>query len=110
MSKDSGSVLLALLTGAAIGAGVGILYAPEKGSKTRKKLKKKAKIAEDEISERITKAKSDLNDSVNSKKDKFEQRLDEIVTNAKQKLDEIIDSLEHKLAELKKKHAQTQKK
>jgi len=109
MSKDSGSVLLALLTGAAIGAGVGILYAPDKGSKTRKKLKKKAKIAEEEISERIIKAKADLSESVNTKKDKFEQRLEEIVTNAKQKSDEIIASLEHKLAELKKRHAPTQK-
>ena len=41
MANESGSVLLALLTGAAIGAGVGILYAPEKGEKTRKKLRKK---------------------------------------------------------------------
>jgi len=109
MAKDSGNVLLALLTGAAIGAGVGILYAPDKGAKTRKRLKKRAKVAEDEIAQRISKAKADLSESVNTKKDKFEQRLEEIVTSAKQKSDEIIDSLEHKLAELKKKHVQTQK-
>ncbi len=110
MAKDSGSVLLALLMGAAIGAGVGILYAPDKGSKTRKKLKEKAANAENEIFERISKAKADLSDSMNAKKDKFEKRLEEIVSNAKQKSDEIIDSLEHKLAELKKKHTQqTQK-
>lgn len=36
MSNDSSNVMLALLTGAAIGAGFGILYAPEKGTKTRK--------------------------------------------------------------------------
>ena len=33
MTNDGGNVLLALLTGAAIGAGIGILYAPDKGGK-----------------------------------------------------------------------------
>jgi len=36
MSTESSNVMLALLTGAAIGAGFGILYAPQKGAKTRK--------------------------------------------------------------------------
>ena len=39
MSNNTGNTLLALLTGAAIGAGVGILFAPDKGSKTRGKIK-----------------------------------------------------------------------
>ena len=39
MSNTSGNSLLALLTGALIGAGIGILYAPDKGSKTREKIK-----------------------------------------------------------------------
>ena len=39
---NTGSTLLALVTGAAIGAGIGLLYAPDKGEKTRKKLKKDA--------------------------------------------------------------------
>jgi gas vesicle protein len=36
MSNNTGTTLLALLTGAAIGAGVGILFAPDKGSKQEK--------------------------------------------------------------------------
>lgn len=37
---NTGSTLLALITGAAIGAGVGLLYAPDSGEKTRKKFKR----------------------------------------------------------------------
>ena len=39
MSNNAGNTLVAVLTGVAIGAGIGILFAPEKGSKTRKKIK-----------------------------------------------------------------------
>ena len=42
MSKTSNTIL-ALVTGAAIGAGLGLLYAPESGDKTRKKISKNAK-------------------------------------------------------------------
>jgi gas vesicle protein len=38
MSKKSGNTLLAFLLGAATGAALGILYAPDKGVNTRQKL------------------------------------------------------------------------
>jgi gas vesicle protein len=38
MSKKSGSTLMVFLAGAAAGAILGILYAPDKGSNTREKL------------------------------------------------------------------------
>lgn len=37
-TNDIGKIIAALLVGAAIGGALGILYAPNKGAKTRKKL------------------------------------------------------------------------
>jgi gas vesicle protein len=41
MAKSSTKFILAGLAGLAAGIAIGVLFAPEKGSKTRKKLKKK---------------------------------------------------------------------
>ena len=64
--KLSNAVLL-LLTGIAVGAVVGILLAPEEGTKTSKKLLKKVrkykKILEDKVSDYKDKA-ADLKDNI----------------------------------------------
>ncbi len=102
-------MLLALLTGAALGAGVGILYAPEKGSKTRKKIKKRAMETKEEIASRVSHATDELTKTADKKKADFERKLDESISNMSYKADDIIATLERKLAELRKKNAQLQK-
>ena len=107
--SDTGTVLLALLTGAAIGAGVGVLYAPDKGTKTRKKIKNKAMEARDEISERVNRASEELSRTAEAKKEDFERRLENTLSNMSYKAEDIIETLERKLADLKAKNAKLHK-
>lgn len=89
MSKK-GNTLLAFLTGASIGALLGVLYAPDKGSNTREKLSfrldKYKKMLEDFINgiveEQELKSTSDPKSPsgkvVNDAKDKAEKLLEDV--------------------------------
>jgi gas vesicle protein len=80
---STGKVLLGLVAGVAAGALLGILFAPEKGSVTRKKMSKKAedyadglkeKFNEfvDDISEKFEDVKEEISDFVEPKKSRTE--------------------------------------
>ena len=62
MAKSGSSILLAAAVGLAAGIGVGLLIAPAKGSKTRKRLKKRlmrlADVMQDDFSEKVNAFKS----------------------------------------------------
>ncbi len=62
MAKSSSKVLLAGITGMAAGIAVGLLFAPAKGSKTRKRLKKRlmsmAETIEDDVTNKLGALKS----------------------------------------------------
>jgi gas vesicle protein len=52
-SNNTGKLIGALLMGAAIGGALGILFAPDKGSETRKKLLAKGEDLTDEMKEKF---------------------------------------------------------
>ena len=105
----SGSTFLALLTGAAIGAGLGMLYAPDRGEETRRKLGENARRTQDDLNRRYKETSSNLSQKAKKAKSDFEVRLEETLSSASYKADEILTSLEAKLEELRKQNAKFQK-
>ncbi|HET8854483.1 MAG TPA: YtxH domain-containing protein, partial [Salinimicrobium sp.] len=85
MSDNSGTTFLALLTGAAIGAGLGLLYAPESGVETRRKLGDNARKAQDSLNSKYRETSSNLSQKAKRAKVDFETRLDETLSSASYK-------------------------
>jgi gas vesicle protein len=89
MSTSSSKVLLAGITGLAAGVAIGLLFAPAKGSKTRKRLKKRlmsmADFIEDDVSDKLGALKSAFaNEEEEDEEEDDLQMLDDKVRNAAQ--------------------------
>ena len=52
-SNDTGKLIGAILLGAAVGVGIGVLFAPEKGSETRKKIINGLKDIAEEVNDTL---------------------------------------------------------
>jgi gas vesicle protein len=109
MSNNTNSVL-ALLLGAAIGAGVGILFAPDKGSKTREKIKDGFDDAKDNLKHKFEDVTHQLRKKFEGSKHNMEETYEEMVSNMSHKTEDVISFLETKLADLKEQNAKFQKK
>ena len=107
-SNNTGQTLLALLTGAAIGAGIGILYAPDKGSETRTKLNKEAKRTQKKLNKQLKETSRNLSDKAQKARYSFDQKLNETLSTASHKADDILLAMEDKLESLRKQNAKLQ--
>jgi gas vesicle protein len=83
MSK--GKVLLGLLAGVAVGAALGILFAPDKGWNTRKRISKKAEDLTNDLREKF----DEFIDMVSVKVDEVKSKVSDISDKAKEKAEEV---------------------
>ncbi|WP_264566054.1 YtxH domain-containing protein [Flavobacterium sp. N3904] len=109
MSNNTGNTIVAILVGAAIGAGIGILFAPDKGSKTREKLKDGFDDAKHNLQDKFHDVSEKLIGKVLVAKDDIDGNYENIVSTLSHKTEDVISFLENKLAELKLKNAKFQK-
>ncbi|WP_010135416.1 YtxH domain-containing protein [Ochrovirga pacifica] len=100
---------LGVLAGMATGALVGVLFAPNKGSKTRKMIKEKISETGDLIADEAVNLRDNVADTISTKKETLEEEIDRIVTKSSHKADDIINTLESQLEALKKQNKKLQK-
>ncbi len=91
MSKTN--ILISVVIGSFIGALLGVLYAPEKGEKTRKQIAQKS----DEYGDLV---KSEFDDFVKTMRKKYESALDDtenIISKGKAKADDLRNEVKKAL-------------
>lgn len=107
--ENTGNTIIALLTGAIVGAGIALLYAPDKGENVREKLSSEAKKAKSKFDKQLHETTDKLSKSARKAKVNFDSRLEETLSTASYKADDIIVALEGKLEELRAKNAKLHK-
>ena len=71
---SSGKVFLGMLTGLAAGALLGVLFAPDKGSFTRKKISRKGEDMADAVTEKL----NEFLDTISEKYDNVKEDIENV--------------------------------
>ncbi|MEB3074105.1 YtxH domain-containing protein [Capnocytophaga gingivalis] len=101
MSKIA-NTLLGLAAGSAVGVGLGILFAPDKGKNTRKKIKNSVSDKVDELKEQLESLTKNLRQKSLEIKGSLEEKVDNLLSESNYKSEDLINLLEKKLASMKK--------
>jgi len=97
-----------LVLGVLVGAGIGVLLAPEKGETTRNKLKKEGKAIKEQLTKDFKEVKDDVSKATKSGKTQFNEDLKGFTSKASHEADKAISFLEKQLAALKERNKKLQ--
>ncbi|MFO7670164.1 MAG: YtxH domain-containing protein [Bacteroidales bacterium] len=92
MSKSTTKALLGFLAGAAAGTITGVLFAPDKGTKTRKKIKNKVKRTKKDLKDNISDSVSDLKEFISSFVEDVKGRFESLEAQMEEKAKEAEKS------------------
>ncbi len=106
MSDNSSNSLLALLAGVAIGAGLGILFAPESGRKTRQKIKEGVDEYSEELQQQLQELKTRVSSVVGAKSEQFQNTINEALAETEEDSELLVSQLEARLEQLKQRIAE----
>ncbi|MFK8298839.1 YtxH domain-containing protein [Capnocytophaga cynodegmi] len=98
----TGNVLLALVTGVAIGAGAGILFAPNRGEDTRQKIRDSVDEKTSKLKKKMDKLAREVKGKSSEIKGTLEENIESLLTKSEYKTEEVINLLDKKLNDLKK--------
>ena len=101
MSKIA-NTLFGFASGTAVGVGLGILFAQDKGENTRKKIKDSVRDTVDELKEQLESLTKSLRNKSSEIKGTLEERVDNLLSDTDYNSEDLIDLLEKKLASMKK--------
>ncbi|MGB5437302.1 MAG: YtxH domain-containing protein [Maribacter sp.] len=107
--NNTGNTLLAIIAGSAIGAALGVLFAPDKGEVTRRKIADQATATKESITNNAMDLKDRVVSKISSESETLETRMEGIVSDVSYKTEDVITTLERKLAALKNKNKKLQK-
>ena len=86
---SAGKIVAAVLAGVAVGAALGILFAPEKGSEVRRRIAKKSKDYADELGEKA----HEFMDGITEKFESVKEDAMRMTENGKKKVEQVGNSL-----------------
>ena len=85
-------VLGALVIGTAVGAAMGVLFAPEKGARTRKAIRRQGEDLADNIEDRLTDMMDKVSDSVEAMEKQYESvkgRMKDLVKKGQKQMEDM---------------------